>query len=73
MKAKDLFGKQVIDVDAKVVGKIVDVDIDVSKASIISILVKSGLTKTLSILPQDVDKVGDKVVLKTAREKLQKA
>lgn len=73
MRAKDLFGREVIDVDAKVVGKIVDVDIDVGKASILSILVKSGLTKTLAILPQDVDKIGDKVVLKIARDKLQKA
>ena len=45
MKAKELFGKEVIDVDAKVVGKIVDMEIDINKASIRSILVKSGLTK----------------------------
>ncbi len=73
MKAKDLFGKEVIDVDAKVVGKIVDMEIDVSKAFIRSILVKSGLTKTLSILPQDIDKIGDKVVLKIAKDKIRKA
>ena len=55
MKAKKLFGKEVIDVDAKVVGKIVDIELDVSNASIPSILVKSGLTKKLSILPEDID------------------
>ena len=73
MKAKELFGKEVIDVDAKVVGKIVDMELDVSKASIRSILVKSGLTKKLSILPQDIEKVGDKVVLKIAKDKIRKA
>ncbi len=73
MKAKKLFGKEVIDVDARVVGKIVDMELDVSKASIRSILVKSGLGKRLSILPQDVDKIGDKAVLKIAKDKLQKA
>lgn len=73
MKAKKLFGKEVIDVDARVVGKIVDMELDVSKASIRSILVKSGLGKKLSILPQDVDKIGDKAVLKIAKDKLQKA
>jgi len=73
MKAKKLFGKEVIDVDAKVVGKIVDIELDVSNASIPSILVKSGLTKKLSILPQDIGKIGDKVVLKIAKDKVLKA
>ena len=73
MKAKKLFGKEIIDADAKVVGKIVDVELDVSDASIRSILVKSGLGKKLSIPPQDIEKIGDKVVLKIAKDKLQKA
>jgi sporulation protein YlmC with PRC-barrel domain len=73
MKAKELFGKEIIDVDAKVVGKIVDMELDISKASIRSILVKSGLTKKLSILPQDIEKIGDKVVLKIVKDKIRKA
>lgn len=73
MKAKELFGKEVIDVDAKVVGKIVDMELDVSKTSIRSILVKSGLGKKLSIVPHDIEKIGDKVVLKIAKDKVQKA
>ncbi|MBM3118108.1 MAG: photosystem reaction center subunit H [Chloroflexi bacterium] len=73
MKAKELFGKEVIDVDAKVLGKIVDMELDISKASIRSILVKSGLTKKLSILPQDIEKIGDKVVLKIVKDKIRKA
>jgi sporulation protein YlmC with PRC-barrel domain len=73
MKAKDLFGKEVIDVDAKVVGKIADMEIDIKKASVLGILVKSGLTKKVSILPGDIDKIGDKVVLRIAKEKIRKA
>jgi sporulation protein YlmC with PRC-barrel domain len=73
MKAKELFGKEVIDVDAKVVGKIADMEIDINKASIRSILVKAGLMKKLSILPGDIDKIGDKVVLKIAKDKMRKA
>jgi sporulation protein YlmC with PRC-barrel domain len=73
MKAKELFGKEVIDVDAKVVGKIADMEIDINKASIRSILVKAGLMKKLSILPGDIDKIGDKVVLKIAKDKIRKA
>jgi sporulation protein YlmC with PRC-barrel domain len=70
MKAKDLFGKEVIDVNAKVVGKIKDMEIDIGKASIRYLLVKSGLTKKVSIAPGDIEKVGDKVVLKIAKEKI---
>jgi sporulation protein YlmC with PRC-barrel domain len=73
MKAKELFGKEVIDVDAKVVGRIADMEIDINKASIRSILVRAGLTKKLSILPGDIGKIGDKVVLKIAKDKIRKA
>jgi sporulation protein YlmC with PRC-barrel domain len=73
MKAKGLFGKEVIDVHAKVVGKVVDIDLDMSKAKILGILVKTGLTKKVSILPGDVDRIGDKVLLKIAKDKIHKA
>jgi sporulation protein YlmC with PRC-barrel domain len=73
MKAKDLFGKEVIDVNAKVVGKIADMEIDVKKASIPRILVKSGFTKKVSILPADIDRIGDKVILKITKDKVRKA
>jgi sporulation protein YlmC with PRC-barrel domain len=73
MKAKELLGKEVIDVNAKVVGKIADMEIDVKKASILRILVKSGfLRKKISILPADVEKIGDKVMLKIAKAKVQR-
>ena len=73
MRAKELFGKEIIDVNAKVVGKVVDMELDIGRASIQSILLKSGLTKKFSIPPADIDKIGDKVVLKVAKEKIRKA
>jgi sporulation protein YlmC with PRC-barrel domain len=73
MKAKELFGKEVIDVNAKVVGKIADMEIDINKASIRGILVKSGFTKKVSIAPGDIEKIGDKVVLKIGKDKVRKA
>ena len=73
MKAKELFGKEVIDAEAKVVGKVADIDLDIGKATIFSIVVKSGLTSRIVISPRDIAKVGDTVVLKVARDKIQKA
>jgi sporulation protein YlmC with PRC-barrel domain len=73
MRAKELFGKEIIDVNAEVVGKVADIDLDISKARVICIVVKSGLTKKFSILPADIDKIGDKVVLKVVKGKVLKA
>jgi sporulation protein YlmC with PRC-barrel domain len=73
MKAKELLGKEVIDVDAKVVGKVVDMNLNISKATILGILVKTGLTKKVSILPGDIDRIGDKVLLRVSKDKIRKA
>jgi len=72
MKAKDLFGKEVVDVDAKVVGKVVDVDLDIGKAKLVGILIKTGLTKKMSISPASIDRIGDKVLLKVTKDKVHK-
>jgi sporulation protein YlmC with PRC-barrel domain len=73
MKAKELLGKEVVDADAKVVGKVVDIDLDISKATVLDISVKTGLTKKISISPRDIDKIGDKVLLKVVKDKMKKA
>jgi sporulation protein YlmC with PRC-barrel domain len=73
MKAKDLIGRQVIDADARVVGRIVDVDLDISSASINNLILKSSWTKRHKIPPQDIEKVGDKIILKITKDKVQKA
>ncbi len=73
MRAKELFGKEVIDVNAKVVGKIVDMNLDIAKSTVHDIVVKAGLTKKLSIRLEDIDKIGDKVMLRVPKEKAQKA
>jgi sporulation protein YlmC with PRC-barrel domain len=73
MRAKKLFGKEVIDVNARVIGKIVDMELDIGKATVLDILVKTGLTKKISISPGDIDRIGDKVLLKVSKDKMRKA
>jgi len=73
MKAKDLFGKQVIDADAKVLGNVMDIDLDIEEATITGILVKTGWTKKVSISPKNIDRIGDKILLKVAKDKKKKA
>ncbi|MBM4445784.1 MAG: photosystem reaction center subunit H [Chloroflexi bacterium] len=72
MKAKELFGKQVIDANAKVVGKIVDVGLDIEEATINGILVKKGWAKKVSISPRNIDRIGDKVLLKVTKDRKKK-
>jgi sporulation protein YlmC with PRC-barrel domain len=73
MKAKDLIGRQVIDADVRVVGSVVDVDLDISSASIKSLIIKSSLTKKYQVSPQEIEKVGDKIILNITKDKIQKA
>ena len=73
MKAKDLIGRQVIDADARVVGRIVDVDVDISSASISNLILKSSWTKRYKVSPKDIEKVGDKIILQITKDKVQKA
>ncbi len=73
MKIKELIGKEVIDAEAKVLGVVKDVEVDVKKWMINSIVVKTGFVRKSIILTDDIDKVGDKVVLKVTGNKIQKA
>lgn len=69
---KELVGKEVLANDVTIMGKIVDVDIDIEDETIESIIVsKGGLQETLNInkselvIPFDmISKIGDKVILK---------
>ena len=71
---KGLVGKEVLGNDVTVMGKVVDVDIDVEDETIESIIVSKGgiqeslnISKSELVIPFDmVHKVGDKVLLKDA-------
>ena len=69
---KELVGKEVLATDVTVMGKVVDVDIDVEDETIESIIVSAGgIQETLNIkkselvIPIDmINKIGDKIILK---------
>jgi sporulation protein YlmC with PRC-barrel domain len=72
MKIKELIGKEVMDVEARVVGYVKDVELDLKKWAVVELIVKTGFIKRLTIQAADVDKVGDKVVLKVTLDKIRK-
>lgn len=63
MNTKELFGKEVLDVNANRVGKVADIDFDMRQGIINHIVVKTGLTKKYDISLDKIDKIGDKIVL----------
>jgi sporulation protein YlmC with PRC-barrel domain len=70
MKAKELIGKEVLDAEARKVGKVVDFDVDIPEAQINSIEVKAGLMKGFIINLDKIHLVGDKIILKVKESEL---
>ena len=73
MKCRELMGKEVVDAEAKMIGYVRDLDIDLKKWSVTAVVVKTGFIKKVPVLVSDIDMVGDKVMLKVSINKLQKA
>jgi sporulation protein YlmC with PRC-barrel domain len=73
MRSREIIGKEVIDAGARIVGRVKDVDIDPVKWNVAGVIVATGFMRTRTLLTGDIDKVGDKVVLKVTSDKLRKA
>jgi sporulation protein YlmC with PRC-barrel domain len=73
MKSSELMGKEVVDAAAKVVGPVKGFEIDIKKWTVTGIIVKSGFLKKTTVLVGDIEKIGDKVMLKVPIDKVQKA
>jgi sporulation protein YlmC with PRC-barrel domain len=73
MKSRELIGKEVIDAGARNVGRVKEVEIDPLKWNVTGIIVTTGFMRSRTVPPGDIDKIGDKIVLKVAAGKIQKA
>jgi sporulation protein YlmC with PRC-barrel domain len=72
MRSRELVGKEVIDAGARVIGRVKDIEIDPVKWNVTGIIVTTGFMRARNVLTGDIDKVGDKVVLKVVADKIQK-
>jgi sporulation protein YlmC with PRC-barrel domain len=73
MRSRELVGKEVIDAGARVIGRVKDIEIDPVKWNVTGIIVTTGFMRARTVLTGDIDKVGDKVVLKVTTDKIRKA
>jgi len=72
MNTKELMGKEVLDVNAKRIGKVSDMDFDIQQGVINHIVVKAGFTKKYDITLDKIDKIGDKIILNISEVELGK-
>lgn len=70
MKTKDLMGKKVYDKNAFEVGKVSELEIEASSFTIKKIFIKSGMTKQYWVSPEDIDRVGDTIILKVTKDEI---
>lgn len=73
MNAKELIGREVIDSEAKYIGKVKDVEIDLKKWTVTAIIVKTGFLSKKQVLSGDIDRIGDKIILKVTGDRIQKS
>jgi len=72
MNAKELLGKEILDVNARRVGKVGDIGMDMQQGVISHIVVKAGLIKKYHVSLDKIDKIGDQVILKIREDELRK-
>lgn len=69
---EDIIGKEVVNTDAKLVGKVSDIEFDEDTREIDSLILKKGgisetlnISKSENVIPYDmISKIGDKILLK---------
>jgi len=72
MYTKELFGKEVLDMSANKVGKVADLDFDWQQGVVNRVVIKAGLTRKYTITLDQIDRIGDKVILKILEDELAK-
>ena len=72
MNTNELFGKEVLDVNANRIGKVAGIDVDLSQGVVNHVIVKAGLTKKYVVTLDKIDRIGDKVMLRITEDELKK-
>ncbi len=70
MYTKELFGKEVLDIDANRIGKVVDIDVDLLEGIVNHLVIKAGFMKKFVIGLDKIDKIGDRIILKARTDEL---
>jgi sporulation protein YlmC with PRC-barrel domain len=72
MNAKELFDREVLDADAKTIGKVIDIGFDIQQGVITHIVVRGGLVKEYDVGFDAIARIGDRIILKIAEDELKR-
>ncbi len=67
MLFSEVMKKEVFDLKANKTGYFVDVDFDIVARTINYVVLKTGVFKRVNITPEQIDEVGEKVLLKVSK------
>jgi len=72
MNVKELLGREVLDANAAIIGRVSDIEFDIEQGFISNIVVKAGMIRKYDVKFDNIAKIGDKVVLRVSEEDLKR-
>ncbi len=72
MNVKELLGREVLDANAEIIGKVSDIEFDVNQGVISNVVVKAGMIRKYDVTFDKIEKIGDKIVLRVSEEELKR-
>jgi len=72
MNVKKLLGREVLDANAKMIGKVCDIEFDIDQGVISNVVVKAGMIRKYNVKFDNIAKMGDKIVLRVSEEELKR-
>jgi sporulation protein YlmC with PRC-barrel domain len=72
MNVKKLLGREVLDANAKMIGKVCDIEFDIDQGVISNVVVKAGMIRKYNVKFDNIAKMGDRIVLRVSEEELKR-
>lgn len=72
MNTKQLFGREVLDVNAKLIGKVMDMEFDKRQGVIDHLIVKAGIVKHYEVSFDKISAIGEKIILNVDEDQLKR-
>jgi len=72
MNTKQLFNIEVLDVDAKLIGKVIDLEFNKKQGIIDYLIIKAGVVKQYEISFDKIAAIGEKIILNVDEDQLKR-
>jgi len=72
MNVKELLGREVLDANAQIIGRVSDIEFDIDQGFISNVVVKAGMIRKYDVKFDNIAKIGDKIVLRVSEDELKR-